>query len=1026
MVVQREDGPQVKVLDFGLAIGSDRPSRSSVAGTLLYMAPELFKGGSATEAADLYAVGVIAYQVLAGCYPFDIKHGTARLLEQILQTAPDLAPLPLAMRPVLEKVLSKEPRNRQTDAATLLHQLAAAAGHSLTKEPSASQDSYFLAAHFVGRHVELEELQLALTEALHGAGSAWLIVGESGVGKSRLLEELRSSALQSGALAVRGQAVPGGAAYHVWQDVLALLALQLPLSELELGVLATILPKLPALLGSEPTQLQSLDPASARLQLFRVIDDLLGRLPEPALLLLEDLQWADAESLALLAMVAGNISRRPLLIVASYRANDVVGLEESFPLLRKLHLQRLGRNDMAALCESMLGQVGQDPKLLDLVATETEGNAHFIVEGMRALAADAGSLQSIGLGGLPKSIFAGGITQVLMRRLAQAPVSAQPLLRLAAVAGRQLDVTLLSHLLPSAEAQIHDLADVGLLETSLQQWRFSHDKLREQALHSLSSEERIELHACIAQSIEKIYPGDAGRASQLALHYREAQQLTKAAHFYGEAGEVALRRGAPGEAAVLLEQARTLHSQVAQPRLAEIRVWRGLTEANFGLGRLREAESALRHLCMLGGIPLPTQPAHLLSMITRMGVSLLGSRVGLFRNAKPPDPEHQAILTELLAGLGIQEVFVWTDQPELGLLCTLLGLSIEDKLGLARRRNYHRSALFFILSHTPLRGLCLRYLEDVARRDAQFLSGTHAEIDFLRVRALVEINAGQLQRAAEHATQAVALARTYQDDLALLHSLLQLQLTAAGMEDFPQMLAVGQEMEPLAKRAGDPRYLALAYVGQGAAQLNMGAYSEAAVLLEQARAYLPQELGPIPESVALGLAASAAQHLGQAARATELADQALQAVGRARWDLAQLRHPLVCIAHVYLNTDQPERHLPQLKTTLSRLHRLARRFPHIAADDKLLQGVFLFRMGQPQRACASLRASIEVATKQGTRSETATAQYWLGCLALSPSGRHFVPEGAEPHFRAALATFKQLKAAGMAALIHKAQQGAGP
>ena len=250
MVVQREDGPQVKVLDFGLAIGSDRPSRSSVAGTLLYMAPELFKGGSATEAADLYAVGVIAYQVLAGCYPFDIKHGTARLLEQILQTAPDLAPLPLAMRPVLEKVLSKDPRNRQTDAATLLHQLAAAAGHSLTKEPSASQDSYFLAAHFVGRHVELGELQLALTEALHDAGSAWLIVGESGVGKSRLLEELRSGALQSGALAVRGQAVPGGAAYHVWQDVLALLALQLPLSELELGVLATILPKLPALLGS--------------------------------------------------------------------------------------------------------------------------------------------------------------------------------------------------------------------------------------------------------------------------------------------------------------------------------------------------------------------------------------------------------------------------------------------------------------------------------------------------------------------------------------------------------------------------------------------------------------------------------------------------------------------------------------------------------------------------------------------------------------------------------------------------------
>ena len=147
-------------------------------------------------------------------------------------------------------------------------------------------------------------------------------------------------------------------------------------------------------------------------------------------------------------------------------------------------------------------------------------------------------------------------------------------------------------------------------------------------------------------------------------------------------------------------------------------MWRGLTEARFGLGRLREAESALREVCELAGMPLPAQPLRLLATTGGFVASLLGTRVGLRRSAPPLDPEQRAILTELLAAVGIQEVFVWTDQPELGLLCTLLGLHLEDTLGLLPRRNYHRSALFFILAHTPLCRLCLRYMEHIARRDA--------------------------------------------------------------------------------------------------------------------------------------------------------------------------------------------------------------------------------------------------------------------------------------------------------------------
>jgi len=1022
LVVSGAESPIVKVVDFGLAIELDQEREVSAAGTLLYMAPELFRGDKASELSDLYAVGVMAYQMLAGSYPFQVERGAAQLLQQVLGESPELSPLPPAMQPVLGRALSKAPKNRQADAATFLRELAAAAGVPLRSAPVATRDSYLLAARFVGRRTELTQLQTALAAAQHSSGSAWLVSGESGVGKSRLLEELRSGALQAGVLTVRGQAMIGGAAYHVWQDVLKLLALQVLPSELEASVLGTIIVDLPTLLERDVPTAQALDPSSTRLRLFHIIEEMLARLPEAALVLLEDLQWADSESLALLSHIANGTSARKLLIVATYRKEEASRLADSLPQLRRLELPRLSRMEMEELCGSMLGRAEKDTRLLDLVATETEGNVYFIVEVMRALAAEAGSLADIGQSRLPQRIFAGGIEQVLERHLSRVPASARPLLQLSAVSGRQLDPVLLSYLFPDSEAQIRELADVGLLEPAVQSWRFSHDKLRERVHDSLSDAERRHLHARLAEALAHLYSGDAGRAPRIAAHYRESQQPAKAAHFYALAGEAALRRGAPAEAAALLEQARALQAQLRMPRLAEVQLWRGITEAHFGLGRLREAEAALRQLCALAGTPLPTEPVRLWSMVGRLLLELLRNRIGLSSSAPVIEPEQRAILSELLAGLGVEEVFVWTDQPELGLLCTLFGISLEDKLGMAPRRNYHRSALFFILSHTPLRKLCLRYIDYVEHHDADILSGTHAEIDFLRVRALVEINDGQLLRAAEHASRAVALARAYKDDLALLHSLLQLQLTAAGLDDFPQMLQVSQEMEPLAQAAENPRYLALAYVGQGAAQLNMGAYSEAVVQLEKARAHLPQELGPIPESVTLSLLASGMLHLQQLERAIELADQALRTVQRVRWNLVQLRHPLVCILEVYLTVNTPERHTAQIETALARLQSLARRFQQTQTDWLRFRGIYFWRFDQPARALRCFRKSIEAAAKLEMKLEQAVAQYWLARFAQSPAGRGLVREGAEPHLRAALATFERVKAHGLVNLARAALQ----
>ena len=1008
LVVSGPEGPLVKVLDFGLAIDAERGNTTSAAGTLLYMAPEIFHGEPASVASDLYAIGAMTYQLLAGRHPFLTEGGTANQLRQVLGEEADLTVIVPAVRSVIGRTLSKDPAQRPANAATLLREIAEAAGIPITNEPVSTRDSYLLAARFVGRHQELGQLCHSLDSAQQGEGSAWLLCGESGVGKSRLLEELRSAALISGVLTVRGQAVPDGAAYHLWQEVLKNLALQIPLSDLAASVLATVVPELPQLLERELPPPSELDAPGTRLRILRVVDDALERLPVTMLLLLEDLQWADGASLALLAHMTQSHSARALMVVASCRTEEAPALPASLPHMKRLALPRLTRSEMEQLCSSMLGPAGKEQSLVDLIASETEGNTYFIVEVVRALAAEAGSLATVGQRGLPERVFAGGMEQVLKRRLSLVPAQARTLLQLAAVAGRQIDLPLLTYLIPQAEEQIRELADLGILEFHIPHWRFCHDKLRDRMCESIGEDEGRALHGRIAQGLQAVYPGVAGRPAQIALHHRQAGQIEAAAHYYRLAGNEALHRGVPGEAAAMFEQASRLHQRMEVSRIEQIRVVRGLTEARFGLGQHREAESSLRQLCSLAGTPLPTHGLELWSMVGWLSAALLAHRMGLSHRSPPMDSEERTIQSELLTVLGLEEIFVWTDQAELGLLCALWELHLEDRLALEPRRTYHSSGLFFILSCTPLRGLCRRYL---MRYEGRAASNSHTAINYCRVRALVEINNSNFQVASHYAVQAVRLSREYKDDLALLHSLLQLQLAAAGLDDFPQMLSVGREMASLAARAENPRYMALAYICQGAAQLSMGELVDATERLEQAHSCLPHELGSIPEALTLGLLATCARHRLQLERAESLADQALLAVQKTRWTLAQLRHPLFCILDVYLGRERAEYPIANIEIALARLHQLARMFDHVGSSYELVHGLYHWRLGQPRRALRSFQRSIELADKFKAGIEKAQAQYWLGRFVQSPAGKGLTSEGAAPYLRAALATFERLHCA---------------
>src|SRR6185437_10216146 len=154
---QRE--PRVKVLDFGLAVLLDQVGEGGqlFVGTPAYMAPEQYLGALPSPASDLYAVGVIAYELFVGHQPFATE-SLASLRESVLNEPPDLSVLDPRVAPVVERLLAKSPEGRYRDTVEVIEALAAATSQPLSLETRATRESLLQAAPLVGRAADLRTL----------------------------------------------------------------------------------------------------------------------------------------------------------------------------------------------------------------------------------------------------------------------------------------------------------------------------------------------------------------------------------------------------------------------------------------------------------------------------------------------------------------------------------------------------------------------------------------------------------------------------------------------------------------------------------------------------------------------------------------------------------------------------------------------------------------------------------------------------------------------------------------------------
>jgi tetratricopeptide (TPR) repeat protein len=323
------------------------------------------------------------------------------------------------------------------------------------------------------------------------------------------------------------------------------------------------------------------------------MNSLFQRLKRPAVILIEDIHW-ELDQIPIIEELLKLSRQQPLLLIATYREEEAPQLRDMLGDWSPMVLRRLNESEIAALTASMIGENADNEALQDLLLRETEGNAFFIVEVLRSLANISG-LGNIGSATLPPRVFAQGIKALIQERLNRVPEDYRPLLKFAAVIGRNIDSALMTQLADDKQSLAYWLnicAGASVLEAFEETWRFSHDRLRDTILGELEPEEEKHIHEQVALAIESIYPHDSSYYARLAHHWQHAGNNSKEALYCFLAGYQALENGLYPTAKIYLERSLELSPKLEDPPPASmLRLWLG--EVLYNMGDYAQAEERL-------------------------------------------------------------------------------------------------------------------------------------------------------------------------------------------------------------------------------------------------------------------------------------------------------------------------------------------------------------------------------------------------------------------------------------------------
>ena len=462
---------------------------------------------------------------------------------------------------------------------------------------------------FVGRGNEYGLLIGLIARLTAGAGYNVLIEGEPGIGKSRLLREVAryAHAQDMPTLATNCYEIERAMPYQPVIDLVTRALDRVPaaalrsLTPVSLAELAALVPEIGERFPDLP-QLSNDFPEARQARLSRAVDQLLeaSRGGRPAVLMVDDIQWADDASAQVLHYLARHAAQRPVLVIYAYR-DEAVDSDERFAQLiesmrreadaRRVPLARLGYADtesiVVALADANLGT----PGLAERLHRETEGNPFFLMSILQSLGEGETQLE-------PRASGAPGLLPDALRaavrvRISHVPKAIRPLLETAAVLGRRFDFDTLLDATREPEASLLEAVEALVKRRLLREepeggvYDFSHDKLREVVYRDIGGARRRLLHRSVAETLERLGE-DASheRDAQLAEHYERAHVWSKALHYLVLAGEHSQRLFAMRDALHWLDRAVALseahpESLDARQRLA-LYEQRGAARAQAG------------------------------------------------------------------------------------------------------------------------------------------------------------------------------------------------------------------------------------------------------------------------------------------------------------------------------------------------------------------------------------------------------------------------------------------------------------
>ncbi|MFC1571650.1 protein kinase [Candidatus Margulisiibacteriota bacterium] len=584
----------IKIIDFCLARVMDLTElldREAIVGTFSYMSPE--QAGTLPvlpdERSDLYSLGIIFYELLTGEVPFQGEDVSTILHQHIAKEPKSLKAMKEGLPEIIDqlvlKLLKKAPEERYQSAKGLLSDLRRIkemlkeqklSGFKLGSEDRAGKLSYLI--RFIGRQEEVRELREDFGLSRDGIGRLSLVSGLSGMGKTRLINELHPYVEKSQGIFVSGKCNKYGARlpYSAFVEAITeyvevikrkpavkrkeqIKKIKGALGELG-GVITQFVPALEELIGRAPA-LVKLEVEREKMRFFNVTQAFLNAAASkenPLVIFLDDLQWTDLGTIELLRFLVPQLLLSHILIIGSFREEEV---ETSQPLLgllnrlreekilfREINLRPFGAPETGQMIRETFGYQGEVPEeLLEMVQELAKGNPFYTLQMLRAMVDeeviyfeeqewqfDVKRLQQVSL---PTSLM-----ELILVRVGTLKPEIRNILSFASVIGRDFKYEILASITKMPTDEVLDVLDEAQRQMFI--WgkpglvkgiyTFSHDKLREALYEKLNVPRRKELHEEIAKWLEE---GNKDDIYELAHHYFEGLNKKKALDYSVKAGD---------------------------------------------------------------------------------------------------------------------------------------------------------------------------------------------------------------------------------------------------------------------------------------------------------------------------------------------------------------------------------------------------------------------------------------------------------------------------------------------------------